>query len=391
MSLPPLHNACYEGDLELAQSLLAEDPALLHSRDEAGALPLHRAAQGGNVDLVEFLLDAGTDIEATDDEDGDTPLHWAALHGQTDIVRLLISRGANLNAFGEDGETPLRWAIFSVHVGFPSEIVDVFLSSGTDPNSIVDKEKTTHLHMAIYYELIDVVEMLLEYGADPNVVDEDGNTPAVEALRKGMWEAFDLIVKHGGEMRFPMVEMIASISPEVLKKRLVAEPHFLGWKDKSDWTLLHWAANFGRRDLAEVLLEAGSATGATNLNYGLFPIHLAARRGHTGLVDLFICMGVPVDLPSLGPLWGGTTPLQIAAKNNKNAETVRHLLNLGASVNIGNHAQYTALHMAAMNGNLEIVRTLVEHGADKEATASGDQTAADIAEAHGNIEVAWLL
>ena len=390
MDLPPIHDACYEGDLELARSLLAEDPALLHMRDEAGALPLHRATQSGNVELVEFLLEAGTDIDATDEENGDTPLHWAALWGEIEIVRFLISRGAYLTPVGKDGDTPLGAAIFSVYRGFPPEIVEVFLSSGVDPNFSVDKEGPNPLHMAVDDTLTDVVEMLLDYGADPNVVDEDGNTPAVQALRQGMWDAFDLIMKHGGEMRFPMVETMASISPEELKERLETEPDLLGWKDKSDWTLLHWVANFGRLDLAEVLLETGCATGAT-MEYGLFPIHVAARGGQTRLVDLFIRRGVSVSLPSHGTLWAGTTPLQIAAKNNKNAETVRHLLNLGASVNMGNHAKYTALHMAAMNGNLEIVRTLIEHGADKGAVTSANQTAAEIAEEHGNKEVAWTL
>lgn len=103
-----LHEACSEGQLEMAQTLLRVRANPNHARQD-GNTPLHLAARFKQVRLVQDLLAAGADPNQCNDE-GSTALHEAALTRRTAIVRALLDAGANPDAADCDGRTPEQTA-----------------------------------------------------------------------------------------------------------------------------------------------------------------------------------------------------------------------------------------------------------------------------------------
>jgi len=200
-----------------------EIAALLRKHGGKTAKPsisIHKAAETGNIEAVKQHLAAGMDVDARDAEDK-TPLQHAAFWRHKEIVELLIAKGADLNAKDEEGGTALDWAILSKRTeiadllrkhggkhgtirgavrGGDIEAVKEFLADG---GGLQDRAPggRTYLHHAAYYSRDwdrghkEIVELLIDKGADVNAKDVNGKTPLDEA--KG--EIADLLRKHGGK------------------------------------------------------------------------------------------------------------------------------------------------------------------------------------------------
>ena len=122
------------------------------------------AAASGDDEALRQVLDSGFDINARDAKQN-TALHLATRYKQVNCMRLLIEHGADVNARNDWASTPLHLA-----------------------------EKN-----------IEVVRILLEAGADPNLTDKDYNYPYYFAFYGSMpRELTELYIKHGAKlMIFP--------------------------------------------------------------------------------------------------------------------------------------------------------------------------------------------
>lgn len=82
----------------------------IHLSDESGETVLHKAAQTNHVAMVNLFLAQGASINARNNE-GATPLHVAAIGGSGEVIEALLSnRAIDINAKDEEGNTPLHWA-----------------------------------------------------------------------------------------------------------------------------------------------------------------------------------------------------------------------------------------------------------------------------------------
>ncbi|EPB84601.1 hypothetical protein HMPREF1544_08618 [Mucor circinelloides 1006PhL] len=117
------------------------------------------AAGDGQIDRVRELLESGVAVDGHD-QFGYTAMHAAVSYNQIEMVKLLIEKGANVN--------------------------------------IEDFEKDTPLYVA---ENVEMAQLLLDNGADPKHINEDGITPALTALEEG-WEE--------------VAQFLANITKEVL-------------------------------------------------------------------------------------------------------------------------------------------------------------------------------
>ena len=120
--------------------------------------------------MVQLLLKAGADANKTVVGDP-TPLLHAVQYGLLEVVQILLDAGANPNIADKEGYTPLYEAIVYFPFECSLEIIKLLLKNGAK----VDHEikfrwhefRCTPLLRAVSYGKEEVVQILLENGADP--------------------------------------------------------------------------------------------------------------------------------------------------------------------------------------------------------------------------------
>jgi ankyrin repeat protein len=177
-----LHHAAEAGQLECLDALLAAG-ANPNARSQGGYTPIFLAAllQDGEA-VIERLIRGGADVNQAAD-DGDTVLHnLSANEGNYNIFRFILQHGANPNARRTCGETPLQMAA----VWGVTECVRDLLAEGAD-TEVADRGGGTALTLtaAQTEEHLEITELLLEYGADPDHAEVTGYTALHFAAQGG--------------------------------------------------------------------------------------------------------------------------------------------------------------------------------------------------------------
>lgn len=173
-----MHRAVRRGILEEVQGLVQQDRRLVSTASRYGFLPLVQAAEGGHLSVVRYLLDEGADIHQTDHQ-GRRALQQACYRGGPLVVALLLERGADPAARGAWGTTPLIRASSSRHV----DVVKLLLAHGCGDINHRDDVGRTACYVACRWGRLDMVQVLLEAGADRTLVDKEGRTPRDIAAR----------------------------------------------------------------------------------------------------------------------------------------------------------------------------------------------------------------
>ncbi|KAH1210599.1 E3 ubiquitin-protein ligase KEG [Glycine max] len=136
--------------------------SLLEAQNADEQTALHLACRCGSAELVEAILEyeeANVDVL---DKDGDPPLVYALAAGSPECVRSLIKRGANVRPQLRDGFGP-SVAHVCAHHGQP-ECMRELLLAGADPNA-VDDEGESILHRAVPKKSADCALVILENGS----------------------------------------------------------------------------------------------------------------------------------------------------------------------------------------------------------------------------------
>jgi ankyrin repeat protein len=180
--LPPtgeeLLAAVRSDDAQLAGELLAAgaDPNI---SGDLGATPLVIATARANPNLARMLIDAGAD-PSLPMSTGQAPIHIAAGAGETALIQILADARpdlVDLPVASGAGSTPLMLAAGAPH----ADAVAVLISVGADVNA-VNTNGFTSLHFAIEDGAdADVTRLLLDAGADPDLVAIPGTRTARES------------------------------------------------------------------------------------------------------------------------------------------------------------------------------------------------------------------
>jgi len=126
-------------------------------------------------------------------------------------------------------------------------------------------------------------------------------------------------------------------------------------------TALHWAADAGEVELAQILIDAGANVDAVTRLADYTPLHLASRQGSASLIEALLEGGANATVSSTA---GGSTALHFAAGAGS-VDAITMLLRHGADVNGRESGRgQTPLMYAAAKGRTEAARTLLANGAD---------------------------
>jgi len=125
----------------------------------------------GRTDLIIDLLAAGTPATAKDKR-GVSLIRWCAYHGDVTAIRYLLLNGEQLDALGDNLD--LNGAVFHGHI----ELVQYLIENGADVNHPLPDTGERPLHAALCKtgrpEFDDILKLLLDAGAEPNVVTKIG-------------------------------------------------------------------------------------------------------------------------------------------------------------------------------------------------------------------------
>ena len=314
--------------------VLIDAGADIDTNNNAGRSPLHYACDSGALEVVKMLVEAGARVRATDDE-GRTCLMLAACSGHTETVRYLVSLPeVELNQQDiEDNETALHVAVQKK----ATDVVQVLIDAGADID-IQNNEDESLLHAACDSGALDIVKMLVRAGTGVRAVDDQGRTCLMLAACSG----------HTETVRYLLC------LPEV-------EVNYLNLRNS--YTALHHALDEGETDMVQVLIDAGADIDTQN-NDGCSPLHDACALEAPGVVKMLIEAGADVRATDDE----GRTYLMLAAYYGC-TETVRYLVGLPeVDVNHQNATNnHTALQYAVRRGDIDVVQVLIDAGAEEVA------------------------
>ena len=209
-----LHWASYWDDVESAE-LLIRASADVSAANDLGATPLWIASLNGSVSMVRSLLEAGADPNAAL-LSGETPTMTAARTGSPRVVEQLLAAGADPNASATRGQTALMWAVSQLH----SDVVGVLLEYGADvharsetwsqvmavpPHSNSANQQdvphggNTALTFAARVGDLSSARMLVNAGADIDDADARGASVMVLAAHSGFVDLVEFVLDEGAD------------------------------------------------------------------------------------------------------------------------------------------------------------------------------------------------
>jgi len=320
--------------------------------------PLYYAILCDLPDLADYLIDARPQDVDVRGGQYTTAIHAALYKGHLSIARLLIEKGADVNSRDNDNLTPLHIVAQRADASAtkPDHSPPLFMAS----NNGRDNRTSTPLHLASVTGSLDIVNLLIEYGADPNALDATQSSPLHLALVNENLDVVRLLIEHGADVNVPND-----------KKR----------------TPLHLAAVSGSSDVIELLLQKNAAVN-TRDDRTSTPLHLASVTGNSHIVKLLI--GHEADLNALDATQ--SAPLHLALVN-ENFDIVRLLIEHGADVNVPDHKKLTPLHLAAINGSSDVIviELLLQMKADVNSQDDNKSTPLHLAADSGSLQAVTLL
>ena len=309
--------AAAEGHVPVVETLIALG-ADIHARSNSGATPLLFATRKGSIGAVQALLTAGADVNESR-PDGATPLLVAAVNGHEALVDRLLAAGADPNA--EGGSTRLTVQGMRAE---PMPLVVRKLgysereSEGIVRGNIFGRPLQAAVHVANWHisdqfivvnlDRLRVLRSLLAYGADVN---------GRNSMEEPRWSG----ARYRRHMTGATAFMLAAKSADVEVLRLLLEYGADPTIDTEDNITplmaaagISWASNQDRASEAQVLEavqliveELGADVNAVS-DVGETAMHAAAYRGANSVVQYLFDKGAALDVVALD----GRTPLRVA-------------------------------------------------------------------------------
>ena len=411
--------AIRERDLPKVRALLDTSPDLLHAADLLGNQPIHWATMTRQLDMIDELLARGADIDAKR-SDGARPVQlfngdynyrgWrdvpettsttprevlqhllsrraycdictAAHTGNIDRVRRLIdedpSRINRLDDYASGylgSGSPLRNAAARGHL----EIVKLLLEMGADPNLPEEgiAPRGGALYSAVYGRHFDVANLLLANGANPNAELESSADVLSIALMNADQRMIELLCSHGAARRLHILAYYGDLQTAAAvlaaKSELADNEEAFRYAaeeghDAFVRLMLRYEPDLAKRvsvaaktrALTEFLFEQGMDPNTANWLGGTVLHHLA-RSKDVPMAELFIDHGADLHARAEDIC---STPLGVAAKYG-NATMVELFLRRGAKPNLPDDPPWaTPLAWAIRRGHSDVVALLQQHGA----------------------------
>ena len=274
----------------------SETQASLAEQPETATSDLLEAAAGGTLAALRDAIERGAELDAKrDDAEGATALMWAAFRGEAQMVRTLIEAGADVNTTDNAGQNAIDEARSWGHehimamlleartkqqAQWTKDLVDAAVSGtlaelrsaierGADVDAKRnDAEGATVLMWAAFRGETEMVRVLLDAGADVNLLDNSGQSAIDEARSRGHEHIVEMLQRT--ERRIPQADSSAAATD-------IAPLAGVQWRDLPRGHDLHGSAGVEVVDVAP---------GSAAWNDGLRPGDVIQRVGDRTVTDV---------------------------------------------------------------------------------------------------------
>ncbi|MEY4641790.1 MAG: hypothetical protein RLZZ227_1784 [Pseudomonadota bacterium] len=269
--IPPGTGRGFEGTLPRERRPEEVGPVVYASGEFT---PLLLAARDGRMESVRVLVEAGADVNAIA-ADGKNGIGLAIFNGSFDIASYLVDQGGDVNQADAQRFTPLFWAVerrnMETAPNFPWMVTDdplplirKLLEQGADPNHLVNNTPNarmrggsprivfaTAIMRAAFSSDLELVQLLLMFGADPHIKSSDNETTLAAAAGLGWVHGFHK--DRSLDDRLEIIKILVELGMDV------------NWQDNYGISPLMVAANLGNVPIIEYLIEQGADLGAYDL------------------------------------------------------------------------------------------------------------------------------
>ncbi|KAI1424997.1 ankyrin repeat-containing domain protein [Xylaria sp. FL1777] len=354
-----LQAAARLGHAELVQLLLQQgaDPNLLQGKHHTA---LRAAVIRGHAAIVEALLQYGTDINLSptphDGEEFVPLLTLAAEFGNAKIMSMLLGAGADVLLNVEGHQHPLIVAAERgdlemvqclLEAGAPTNIVTL----DTSPNRSHGRKKTP-LHVACFHGHEGIIQLLIDAGAEVEMVVDSSRTPLEQAAESGHVSAICILLQAGVNVNNGTAICTAAANGHLHAVSTLLAAGASIYNPTRQLNALKNACPSGSIPILELLLE--TATDLSDGNRAILEAfeYAIKYRSNPLILDLFA--------EYVSSSTAGLHKACIAGS----VGLVTRMLDGGVAVDAQDDAGTRALDLAARHLYPEIVQCLLDHGAD---------------------------
>ncbi|KAI8788179.1 ankyrin-3 [Biomphalaria glabrata] len=373
-----LHLSGMNGNVNCIKKLLNHDTDI-NCTNAIGMTPLMYAVRAGNLKIVQKLLEKGAKETLNNlNNNKRSALFFAVFSKCSDIVKELTKAGANANVLDIFNCSPLQYAIKNKS----SDIVKHLLKF-KDQSWHTGEEFITCLSEAVEREDINAVTCLLNFQSKTLILKEAkavscfySESPLIIAASLRNLEIVELLLNAGADVNTLDVDLQSVLFFSVLQgdmymSRLVVEKFNanINLKDCNGNTPLIMSAVMKNKEMVYFLLEKNASRYSTNFQ-GVSAMMEAASLGCYEIVKSIYENDYDLNLSD----YKGWTPLMFSAFGG-DPKTIKFLLGKGANINSISNTSATPLMIAAGEGHKDAVTLLLEHGASANARDVNHQSA----------------
>jgi ankyrin repeat protein len=327
-------------------NLLLRHGADANGLDKEGFTPLMIVTQTSFLEGAKVLLRYRADPNVPGNPDGDSPLVVAASENKIELAQMFVQQGGDASLILDNGNTALVKATNST---VSTQVIEMLINSGGDADS-KNGEGTTALFNAIQANRVDIMTVLLDHGANPNLPGP--KHPLWPSTYKP--KALQLLLSRGSDSKKTpgVMELAASLKKIESIKILMRAGVSPNVRKDGIYTPLCSAIRDNSADIVTFLLENGADP---NLNAAEYPTFKCITHKRLHFLPQLVAAGADLHKPK------GIIETAIV-HNNKDA--LLYLLDQRVNPNDRTPEGNTALTTAIRDGRTELLDLLLANGAD---------------------------
>ena len=357
----PLLLACHKRHVHVIHVLLKAGSNPNIALEGVGCL-MCAVLSGCSKEVLQAIIDHDADVNATN-KNNFSALMIACENGNVDAIHVLLKVGSNTNIVGTYGRTSLILAVYS---DSSKEVLQAIIDHGADVNA-TDKNNYTALMIACWKGHVNAIHVLLKAGSDTNIANESGTTCLLHAVNSNCSkEVLQAIMDHGADVNatrkgnYTVLMKACEIRHEDAIYVILKVGYDTNIADQNGNTCLLYAVNNNcNKKVLQAIIDYGADVNATDKdNY--IALMKACAIGHVDAIHVLLKTGADTNIVDTK----GHTSLMCAVGRDCSKEVLQAIIDHGTDVNATDKDNETALMRSCCKRHVDAIHELLKAGSD---------------------------